>query len=74
MPRHPSHLLELAKRGAEARFRELAGEMKLLTDEMKLLVNQFPHLSDSFDPDELPVSYILSKGRGRSPVPRRRKK
>ena len=58
MPRHPSHILELAKRGAEARVRELI-------DELKLLAISFPHLRDSFDKDELPISFILKKGAGR---------
>jgi hypothetical protein len=52
MARHPSHILELARKGAEARFREL-------TDEAKLLVKSFPHLHDSFDPDELPIAFRL---------------
>jgi len=33
--------------------------------EAKLLVELFPHLRDSFDPDELPVSFIVAKGSGR---------
>jgi len=37
MPRHPSHILELAKRGAEHRYQELKAELALL-------VRQFPHL------------------------------
>src|SRR5437764_374002 len=37
MPRHPSHILELAKRGAEARIQELQAEIKSLTQ-------IFPHL------------------------------
>jgi len=58
MPRHPSHILEFAKRGAEARLRELVNEAKNL-------IGLFPHLRDSFDKDELPVSFILKKGAGR---------
>ena len=58
MPRHPSHILEFAKRGAEARLRELVNEAKNL-------IGLFPHLRDSFDKDELPVSFILKKGVGR---------
>jgi hypothetical protein len=53
MPKHPSHILELAKRGAEARLQELMQETRLLID-------LFPHLRDSFDKDELPVSFILA--------------
>ena len=55
MPKHSSHLLELAKRGAEARFRELL-------DELKSLTSAFPHLRDSFDRDELPLDFILREG------------
>ena len=70
MPKHPSHILKLAKRGAEARLRELV-------QEAKHLIGLFPHLRDSFDKDDLPVSFILAKGarRGRKRVaqqPRRR--
>jgi hypothetical protein len=69
MPKHPSHILELAKRGAEVRLRELV-------QEAKNLIGLFPHLRDSFDKDELPVSFILAKGarRARKEVaqPRRR--
>jgi hypothetical protein len=52
-----SHILELAKRGAVLRFRELAHELDLL---LKL----FPDLRDSFDPDELPVSFIVKRDGG----------
>jgi len=58
MPKHSSHILELAKRGAEARLRELVNEAKNL-------IELFPHLRDSFDKDELPVSFILKRGAGR---------
>jgi hypothetical protein len=69
--RTPQHILDLAKRGAEARFREL-------TSELKLLVDLFPHLRDAVDDDELPVSFIIQRdaaspapGRGRKAAPRR---
>jgi len=69
MAKHPPHILELAARGAETRFRELV-------DEMKLLLRLFPRLRDSFDKDELPVSFIVAKGSGAlrrtRPAPRRR--
>ena len=52
-------MLELAKRGAEARLQDLLHEARLLVD-------LFPHLRDSFDPDELPVSFILARGSGRA--------
>src|SRR5665811_1349278 len=37
MPKHPSHILELAKRGAEHRYQELRAEIESL-------VKLFPHL------------------------------
>jgi hypothetical protein len=45
-------LKALAKRGAAVRIRELAHELGGL---LKL----FPDLEDSFDPDELPISFRL---------------
>src|SRR5438270_12583256 len=68
MPKHSSHILELAKRGAEARYRELV-------DELKMLTRSFPHLRDSFDADELPVNFILRRGRDKArPSPQDRRK
>lgn len=52
------HLLGLAKRGAEVRARFLA-------DELRLLFAAFPHLKDAFDPDELPIPFILKAGAAR---------
>jgi hypothetical protein len=49
-----THLLELTKRSAALRFREL-------TNELHLLLELFPDLDDSFDADELPVSFILKR-------------
>ena len=68
MAKQPPRILELARRGAEARFQDLLHEAKLL-------VELFPHLRDSYDPDELPVSFIVAKGSGRlkkKGTPRRR--
>jgi hypothetical protein len=69
MAKHSSHILDLAKRGAEARLQDLVMEAKLL-------VQLFPHLKDSFDKDELPISFIVKRDAGRltkGKVPRRRK-
>lgn len=55
MARQSSQMVSLAKRGAEVRLREIAREAKILLD-------LFPHLSDSFDPDELPVQFIIAEG------------
>ena len=52
------HILDLAKRGASIRLRELM-------DEAKLLLGLFPHLRDSFDEDELPISFIVAEKSGR---------
>jgi len=70
MPKHSSHIVELAKRGAEVRLHELMGEAKNL-------IKLFPHLRDSFDKDELPLPFIMAKGAGRvrriTPTRRRRR-
>jgi hypothetical protein len=50
---------ELATRGAEARLRELL-------EEASSLVRLFPALRDSFDPDELPVPFLLRRGAARA--------
>jgi hypothetical protein len=57
MAKQSPRLLELARREAEARFQDLVHEARLL-------VELFPHLRDSYDPDELPVSFIVAKGSG----------
>jgi hypothetical protein len=48
----------LALIGARTQLNELAREARLL-------IGLFPHLRDSFDNDELPVSFILRRGRDR---------
>ncbi len=57
--KHKPHIIELARRGAEARARELV-------DELRLLTATFPHLRESFDRDELPITFILRRGRDRA--------
>lgn len=52
------HFLSLAKRGAEVRARFLA-------EELRLLFSAFPHLEDAFDPDDLPIPFILKAGAAR---------
>jgi hypothetical protein len=59
VPKRSSHILELAQRGAEMRLRDLVHEAKLIID-------LFPHLRDNIDRDELPVRFILRKGRDRA--------
>lgn len=58
MAKKSSHILELAKRGAQARLQDL-------TMEAKLLLQLFPDLKDSFEEDELPISFIIAKDSGR---------
>ena len=59
MPKHSSHILALAKRGADVRFQELL-------DEMNLLTLSFPHLRDAFSRDDLPIRLILRRGRDKA--------
>jgi hypothetical protein len=68
MAKHSSHIVELAKRGAVLRLRELANELNIL-------LSGFPDLHDSFDADELPVSFIMRRDARRAranAVPRQR--
>lgn len=68
MAKHSSHILELAKRGAALRLRELANELDIL-------LSAFPDLHDAFDADELPVSFIIRRDalRGRAKAIRRQR-
>ena len=70
MAKHSSHILDLARRGAEARFVELM-------DELNFLTLSFPHLSAAANRDELPVEFILRQGRDKArlaaAIPKRRK-
>jgi hypothetical protein len=61
MPRRSRPLLELARHGAEVRYRELV-------DEAKHLLGLFPHLSDAIDRDELPLPFLIAEG-ARTPSP-----
>ena len=54
-----AHLYELTKAEAEEYVRDM-------TMEAKLLVKLFPHLADSFDRDELPISFLLKVGARRA--------
>ena len=55
MAKHSSQILQLAKRGADVRFRELL-------DELKFLTLSFPHLRDAVDRNDLPVKFLLRRG------------
>jgi hypothetical protein len=67
MAKRRSRVLELTKRNAATEFRALV-------DELKFLLDMFPHLRDSYDPDELPVKFILKRDstRSRTKTARRR--
>jgi uncharacterized protein (DUF2461 family) len=54
MDKQFSHLLQLGRRGAERRFDELVNELSFL-------FASFPHLSESFNADELPLSFIIKR-------------
>lgn len=38
-----------------------AARLRQLVDELRILTSAFPDLRDSFDPDELPIEYILKR-------------
>jgi hypothetical protein len=57
MTTHSPNILALAKRGAEARLEDLK-------QELKLLVQLFPHLRDSFDKDNMPLSFMMAQNSG----------
>ena len=54
MDKHFSDLLQLGRRGAERRFGELINELRFL-------FTSFRHLSDAFDADGLPLSFIIKR-------------
>ena len=54
MDKRFSHLLQLGRRGAERRFGELINELRFL-------FTSFSHLSDAFDADGLPLSFIIKR-------------
>jgi hypothetical protein len=54
MDKNFSHLLQLGRRGAERRFDKLINELRFL-------FTSFPHLSDAFDTDGLPLSFIIKR-------------
>lgn len=64
MPRAKRSTLDDAKLKAEARFKELI-------DEIKLLTVAFPHLHDAYEPEDLPIPFLLKRGAERAATPRR---
>ena len=61
MSKDSSHGLQLARRAAAFRLRQLLGHLSLL-------VSAFPDLRDAFDPDELPLAFILKRDSQAEPV------
>ena len=54
MTRHSWHTLKVIKRAATFRLRQLWAELSML-------MGFFPDLRDAFDPDELPLDFILKR-------------
>jgi len=54
MTRHSWHTLQVVKRAAAFRLRRL-------WDELAILMGSFPDLRDAFDPDELPLEFIVKR-------------
>jgi hypothetical protein len=53
--------LPITRRAAAIRLRRLI-------DEVRLLTSAFPDLRDAFDPDELPIDFILKRDAQSEPV------
>jgi hypothetical protein len=64
MPRAKRSTIDDAKLKAEARFKELI-------DEIKLLTVAFPHLHDAYEPEDLPIPFLLKRGAERAERSRR---
>ena len=54
MDKRSSHRLQITRRAAAIRLRQLI-------DEFHLITSSFPDLRDAFDPDELPIEFILRR-------------
>jgi hypothetical protein len=54
MQKHSSPTMQLTKRRAASRLRQLL-------DEFHLLMGSFPDLHEAFDADELPLAFILRR-------------
>lgn len=61
MAKHSSDMLQLTKRRAALKCRQLL-------DELNMLIGSFPDLRNAFDPDELPLAFIMERdSRSREP-------
>jgi hypothetical protein len=72
LPRHSDSILELARRGAEVRYRELQ-------DQIAVLVSQFPDLrpsaTEAVRRERRAISAVVTELQGReSPAPARRRR
>lgn len=54
MTRHSWHTLQVVKRAAASRLRQL-------WNGLAMLMGSFPDLGDAFDPDKLPLEFILKR-------------
>jgi hypothetical protein len=61
MIKHASHGLPITKPAAAFGLRQLV-------DELGMLMDAFPDLRDAFDPDELPLEFILKRDSQAEPV------
>jgi hypothetical protein len=61
MNTHCSHTLQVTKQAAAFRLRQLL-------DELGMLMGSLPDLRDAFDPDELPLEFILKRDSQTDPV------
>jgi hypothetical protein len=59
MPKQSSTVVPLTPGRAALRLRQLL-------DEVQMLIGAFPDLRDAFDPDELPLAFILKRDSGGS--------
>lgn len=54
MTKPSSHILDLVRRGA-------ALSLRALVNDVNLLIQSFPDLRDAFDPDDLPLPFIMKR-------------
>lgn len=63
MGKHSTQTLQLTRRAAALTVRQMI-------DEFHMLMSSFPNLRDAFDPDGLPVEFILKRDSQSEPVAR----
>jgi hypothetical protein len=62
MDKRPAHTSQITRSAAAIRLRQLI-------DEFHLLTSSLPDLRDAFDPDELPIEFILKRDSQAEPYP-----